>query len=102
MGRPAGARFRTYERLKAYANGVKGTLDDAPELHSAIDDIYRLPLRESTTDTLNRQLRSGATDQELALIVMSLREEGRLSAADKDTERGEPRILCSLGLVAAS
>ncbi|MGH2351820.1 MAG: C-terminal helicase domain-containing protein, partial [Chloroflexota bacterium] len=31
LGRPSGARFRTYERLKRYAETMKGTLFDHPE-----------------------------------------------------------------------
>lgn len=42
LGRPSGARFRTYERLKAYAESVKGTLFDTAELRQAIEDIYKL------------------------------------------------------------
>jgi hypothetical protein len=40
LGRPSGARFRTYERLKRYADEVRGTLFDLPELRRAIEDIY--------------------------------------------------------------
>ena len=47
LGRPSGARFRTYTRLKAYADGIKGQLFDVEALHKAIDDIYRYPLRPS-------------------------------------------------------
>ena len=72
LGRPSGARFRTYTRLKAYADAIKGQLFDVDALHKAIDDIYRYPLRQSAVDTLNRQLRSGVSDDgQLAEIVMS-------------------------------
>ena len=59
LGRPSGARFRTYERLKQHAEKVKGSLFDLPELGKAIEEIYRFPLRQSATDTLNRQLKAG-------------------------------------------
>src|SRR5262249_49881067 len=59
LGRPSGARFRTYERLKAFADHIKGTLLAMPELNKAIEDIYKYPLLQSATDTLNRQLKSG-------------------------------------------
>ena len=39
LGRPSGARFRTYERLKRYADDVKGTLFDSAELGKAIEEI---------------------------------------------------------------
>ena len=99
LGRPSGARFRTYTRLKAYADAIKGQLFDVDVLHKAIDDIYRYPLRPSAVDTLNRQLRSGVSDDQLAEIVMSLREEDRLClTGDAAAEAQEPQIICSLGL----
>ena len=99
LGRPSGARFRTYTRLKAYADAIKGQLFDMDALHKAIDDIYRYPLRPSAVDTLNRQLRSGVSDDQLAEIVMSLREEDRLClTGDSAAEAQEPQIICSLGL----
>ena len=99
LGRPSGARFRTYTRLKQYAEAIKGQLFDVDALHKAIDDIYRYPLRQSAVDTLNRQLRSGVDDMQLAEIVMSLREEDRLClTGDDGAEVHEPQIICSLGL----
>jgi hypothetical protein len=100
LGRPSGARFRTYTRLKRYAEEVKGTLFDQEPLHKAIDDIYHYPLRQSAIDTLNRQLRSGTDDAALAELVIALRDDDRLSIVDPDTEVQEPRIICSLGLFA--
>ena len=102
LGRPSGARFRTYTRLKAYADAIKGQIFDVDALHKAINDIYRYPLRPSAVDTLNRQLRSGVSDDQLAELVMSLREEDRLClTGDAAAEVREPQIICSLGLFEA-
>ena len=98
LGRPSGARFRTYTRLKKYAETIRGQLFDVDALHKAIDDIYRCPLRASAVDTLNRQLRSGVSDDQLAEIVMSLREADTLSLTGDEAESQEPQIICSLGL----
>ena len=98
LGRPSGARFRTYERLKRYSEEVKGTLFESQELNKVIDEIYRYPLRQSAVDTLNRQLKSGISDQILAELVIALRAEGRLCIIDEEGQVHEPHIICSLGL----
>ena len=49
-------------------------------------------------DALNRQLRSGISDDALAQLVISLREEDALCAIQEEQQTQEPRIICSLGL----
>lgn len=99
LGRPSGARFRTYERLKAYADSIKGTLFESKTLISAIDELYRFPLRQSAIDTLNRKLKEGSNDHQLADLVIALRDEDRLCITDEsEAEQQEPQIICSLGL----
>jgi superfamily II DNA or RNA helicase len=98
LGRPSGARFRTYEKLKRYAEEVKGTLFESKELLKSIDDIYRCPLRPVAVDTLNRQLRSGISDKALTDLVIALRDEDRLCISQEEEQVQEPRIICSMGL----
>jgi len=102
LGRPSGARFRTYERLKAYAEEVKGTLFELPGLRNAIEDIYKFPLLQSATDILNRQLKSGIDDQALAELVTALRADARLCRVSEDVKGIEPKLICSLGLRCSS
>ena len=77
LGRPSGARFKIYERLKSYADRARGTLWDVPELARVIDDIYRYPLRDTAVQTLNRQFKSGISDEALAQLAIDLREDGQ-------------------------
>ncbi len=98
LGRPSGARFRTYERLKRYAAEVKGQLFDTDRLHKAIEEIYKYPLHDSARDSLNRQMKSGISDDILAEIVISLREDGCLCIVHEEERTQEPRIICSMGL----
>jgi superfamily II DNA or RNA helicase len=98
LGRPSGARFRTYERLKQYAEEVKDTLLDRQELHRAIEEIYRYPLREAAKDALNRLLRAHASNDDIAEKVMALRDADALTVKSEEAESREPRIICSMGL----
>lgn len=99
LGRPSGAKFRAYERLKQYAEQVRGTLGDTQELRLALQALYDFPLRTVAVDTLNRQLRAGISDDQLASLVVALHGEGRLviQSDDEDVAQ-EPKIICSLGL----
>ncbi len=98
LGRPSGALFHCFERLKNYANTIKGTLFESPELLKAVDDIYRYSLRPTATDKINRQLRCGISDIQLAELVLALHEEDRLSSIEEMGHEKEPRIICLLGL----
>lgn len=77
---------------------MRGTLFDIKPLHRAIEAIYARPLQEATKDTLNRELRTGISDEKLTDLVLSLHEEDRLCVHEEDTEAQEPRIICSLGI----
>jgi superfamily II DNA or RNA helicase len=104
LGRPSGARSRTYVRLQNYIEKNKETFWVTQELVKAVDDIYKYPLRESARDALSRQLRAGIEDQQLAELVVALRGEDRLSIIEQDQieDSREPQIICSLGIVPES
>ena len=99
LGRPSSPRRRAYERLKPYATEQMKTLFRDEELERALDDMYQRPLLETAADLLNRLMRGGVNDEELAGAVKSLREEGRLTYAEDDATLREPRVVCSLGLI---
>ena len=99
LGKKTGARYRAYNRLEAYVKRNEGTLWITQELKRAIQDIYDYPMREFARETINRQLKSGVTDEDLANLVVSLREDGKLSLiSEEDTKNKEPQIICSMGL----
>jgi hypothetical protein len=100
LGRPSSPRRKCYDRLKEYARSLRGTLFADDELERAIEDIYARPLLESAADTLNRLMRSGVNDQQLADAAKSLREENQLTYAEDDAKQHEPKIVCSMGLIA--
>jgi hypothetical protein len=105
LGRPSGARFKTYDRLKNYLRDIGTTrnlfITDhvVREIEKAMDDIYSFPMFQTATDILNRQLKSGITNEKLVEMVSALRDEGRLCIVRDQEERDrEPRVICSMGL----
>ncbi|GAC1614971.1 MAG: helicase-related protein [Ktedonobacteraceae bacterium] len=103
LGSSSGARLRTYERLKRLIEISERTLfPQTSALYDAIDEIYNHPLTQTAKDTLNRQLRSDISDEELVQLVTRLREEGRLCHIQQEKEPQEPQIICSLGMFEAT
>lgn len=100
LGRPSSPRRRCYDRLKEYARSLRGSLFADDELERAVEDIYARPLLESAADTLNRLMRSGVNEEQLAEAVKSLREENQLTYTEDDAKQHEPKIVCSMGLIA--
>lgn len=100
LGGRTSARRRAYERLKDYIEMLKreAPLFVTQDLERAVDDLYRYPLRSTARDSINRQIKAGVSNEDLAGLVVALRAEDRLSLIQEDGEANEPRILCSLGL----
>ena len=105
LGRPSGARFKTYDRLKRFLEqqGNERTLfvtdHFVRDVEKVMADIYDFPMFQSTIDTLNRHLKTGISDTKLAEMVIALREDGRLCIKqDKEEEQTDMRIICSMGL----
>lgn len=104
LGRPSGARFKTFERIKRFREGLgdKRDLFTTDEYVRRIDrvmeEIYRYPLYQSATDSLNRRIKAGIGDHQLLELVFSLREDGRLCVIDDQDVQREPKLICSMGL----
>ncbi|MDX2129771.1 MAG: helicase-related protein [Chloroherpetonaceae bacterium] len=99
LGKKTGVKYRVYMRLDRYCKEYEGTLFVNEQLKKAVDDIYKYPLKEFARETLNRQLKAGISDDQLANLVISLREEDKLAIVNEDEQPNkEPQIICSLGL----
>ena len=100
LGKKTGVKYRVYMRLERYCKEYENTLFVNDQLKKAVDDIYKYPLKEFARETLNRQLKSGISDDHLASLVVSLREEDKLGIVNEDDLiTKEPQIICSLGLI---
>ena len=99
LGKKTGVKYRVYMRLDRYCKEYEGTLFVNDQLKKAVDDIYKYPLKEFARETLNRQLKAGISDDQLASLAISLREEDKLAIVNEDEQPNkEPQIICSLGL----
>ena len=99
LGKKTGVKYKTYTRLNEYCKRYEGTLFVNEALKKAVDDIFKFPMKEFARDTINRNLKSGIGDDELASLVVSLREEDKLCIVNPDEQPyGEPQIICSLGI----
>jgi len=109
LGRPSGARFKTYDRLKRLLEqqgpdrDLFFTDNLVRDIEKAMADIYEYPLFQSTIDALNRQLKVSISDRDLAEMVIGLRGDGRLSMVqDRGEVQSDMRIICSMGLRTSS
>jgi superfamily II DNA or RNA helicase len=99
LGKRTSVKYRVYMRMDRYIRENEDTLFITEELKKAVDDIYKYPLREFARDSIGRHLKAGISDEDLALLVVSLREEDKLCIiSDEEQEIQVPQIICSLGL----
>lgn len=99
LGRKSGVKYRVYMRLDRYLKENEGTLFVNEEMKKAVDDVYKYPLKEFARDTLNRELKAGISDEALANLLVSLREDDKLCIIDeKEESKRLPQIICSMGL----
>lgn len=99
LGPITGVRSVLYTRLRDYAHKMENTVHYTSRLVGAIDQVYRFPLLEEAAYSLNRQMKTGISDKELANTVMSYWEDGRLCRTHEEYSRSTPEIRCSLGLL---
>ncbi|MGD0022409.1 MAG: helicase-related protein [Smithellaceae bacterium] len=99
LGKKTGVKYRVYMRLDRYFKENEGTLFVTEEMKKAVDDTYKYPLKEFARDTLNRQLKAGISDDGLANLVVSLRDDDKLCITDNEEQAHSlPQIICSMGI----
>lgn len=96
LGRTTSPRYRTYQRMKSFFQKVSG--EYLSRLEKAIDELYQFPLTESTAEFLSVKLKGSITDEELADLIIHLKEDKRLCITNEEIDIHEPRIICSMGI----
>jgi len=100
LGGKRSIRYKIYKKLERYQLDMNQSLFDTQELKKAMDQIYTYPLLEFAKERISRNIRNGASDNELAELVVSLYENHDLCLVDEEESEGDetPKIICSLGL----
>jgi superfamily II DNA or RNA helicase len=100
LGKQSSVRYRIYMRLKYYFEAYRNTLFVTEAMMRANDDIYKYPLKETAKEVIGRQLKAGATDDQLANLVATLYEDDKLCIITReDNINREPQIICSMGII---
>jgi hypothetical protein len=104
LGNKRSAAARTYDRLMAYTQHVRETTPllamgtEWETLERAIEEINQYPLKQNAIARLNRELKAGISDEQLAKLVTFLREHDALCVINPEERRDGAQIICSMGL----
>lgn len=99
LGGERNIRNKVYTRLSNHLDVMLDETSNSAELKEAINLIYKYPLREIAREKLQRQVKTGINDHDLATIVRTLMGSDSLCVVPKSGESTEPHIVCSMGLV---
>lgn len=104
LGNKRSAAARTYDRLMAYTQHVRETTPllamgtEWESLERAIEEINQHPLKQNAIARLNREIKAGISDEQLAKLVTFLREHDALCVINPEEQRDGAQIICSMGI----
>jgi superfamily II DNA or RNA helicase len=104
LGNKRSAASQTYDRLSAYIDRVRRELPllargtEWESLERAVEEINQYYLRPNAIARLNREFKAGIRDEDLAKLVVFLREHDALCIVDRESDWHSAQIICSLGL----
>lgn len=104
LGNKRSAAARTYDRLMAYTQRIRETTPllamgtEWENRSRAIEEINQHPLKQNAVARLNRELKAGISDEQLAKLVTFLREHDALCVINPEERQDGARIICSMGL----
>ena len=97
-GALSGVRKRCWDRLNSYHAEYEGSLFDSPALKSALDALYRRPLKQAAVHSLANALKE-RDPVDVGQLIVALHEEGRLCVDEADLEDDDLHVVCSMGLM---
>ena len=108
LGSKRGARARVYERLMGYCQEIKETTpllaqgEEWEKLEQAVELVHTYPLKQNAIAALNREMRAGISNEDLAQKVTYLMEHDALCVVTTDGTFEGARVICSMGLFDSS
>lgn len=109
LGKRSGVRYRLYHRMKGYLSNVQQeprlafeeVKKEEQHLEQVIEALHHHKLQASAEDLLRKRLKQREHDKDLAVLLIELHQEGRLSIiVAESTKQEDPQVMCSLGLFA--
>jgi len=98
LGAPTTVRRRVFTRLRPLLSApILGI--DVDAFSRAMESLHRHPLLSSAAHTISQALRTRASDQELAALVVSLSSDERLVLPRSTAESRKTEIICSMALL---
>ena len=96
-GALSGVRRRCWDRLTSFHAECEGSLFDNQSLRSALDALYRRPLKQAAVHVLANALRE-RTPVDVGHLLVALHEEGRLCVEESELDDDDLHVVCSMGL----
>ena len=100
LGTKGSIRRILYNRLRYLTEKRRGTLlPITTALKKVVQEIYRCPIQAEAQNTLNRKIRAGITDDELAKNAIRMHDNNQLLIPAATGDKKEAEIICSMALV---
>lgn len=91
---------KIYDNIQNHlTRGLNDTLELSHRTDFCVGYFNLRGWKEVVRETPGRQLKAGISDEQLASLVISLREEDKLCIINENEQPNrQPQIICSLGL----
>lgn len=101
LGNRFSTKYQVFTRLNAlFESNLYTLFIDQNKLKAALDDIYNFPLKETSKTVLGSAVRTNASTERLAELVIDMYDNNELCIKkEEDYITKDPQIICSMGLI---